>query len=44
MLKRKFHPQYGHHFYYEENHSMAWGKTKQTEMTAEFNSNLKYDI
>jgi hypothetical protein len=29
---------------YEENHSMAWGKPQQTEMTAEINSNLKYAI
>jgi hypothetical protein len=31
-------------FCYEENHSMAWGKPQQTEMTAEINSNLKYAI
>ena len=29
---------------YEENHSMAWGKPQQTEMTAKINSNIKYAI
>jgi hypothetical protein len=43
-LKRRFNPQYGRQFCYEENHSMAWGKPQQMEMTAEINSNLKYAI
>ena len=30
--------------FYKEDHSMAWGKPKQTEMTTEINSNLKYAI
>ena len=29
---------------YEENHSMAWGKPQQMEMTAKINSNIKYAI
>jgi hypothetical protein len=29
---------------YEENHSMAMGKPKQMEMTAEINSKPKYAI
>ena len=30
--------------YYEENISMARGKPQKKEMTAEINSNLRYDI
>jgi hypothetical protein len=32
--KRRFYPQYGRQFYYEENLSMAWGKPQQKEMIA----------
>ena len=41
-MKRRFYPQYGRQFCYKENHSMAWGKPQQTEITVEINSNLNY--